>query len=567
MNLKGGEVFLPAFDHHARRMLFFFASHAATLLLLMVTGALTGTLAIGAHEGLAFRAALGIALFGHACFFLAALGQLRVAPLIALTIIAIVGGAWRARGIARPSASHVVAGAIVIAPLFVFALYPPIAFDETLYHLPFVRTLAHDGALRFLPAMRFPVFPQIHELLCVPVFLLGADVATHLVALAEVIVIAALLIEWGQRYEIRAGWLAAALFLGSPLVVRLATITYVEAALTLFVAAGFYALDRERFLLAGFFLGTACSVKYFGWYFAVVALIIVLVHTIRRRREAMTFMIACAAAALPTTAWIVMKTHDPFFPFASTSLWSLPPSRVVSIGERVVGALRVIWDVTFARGRVNHQQPVTPLLIAMVALVIVASIRDARARWVALLCAGYVAIFAFLPQDSRYLVPLLPLLSVVVAVSVARRWGKAVSVLALLAVAPGIAYAGYRIAMQGVPPVTTSQRSAWFSQQVPAYRALVRAGNERVYVCGGEQLKDYAGGELLGDFNGPFSYERILDGAHDTASIAQRLRRIDARYFLVVKQTCQSPQPNSGMILTYEDDAAQLWRVQPASDR
>ncbi len=548
-------------------LVLFLAKHATLLALLLVSAAGAGTLAAGPRDGLAMRAALGLALFGHACFFLATAGQLRATPLIALTIIAIAGGAWRARGIARPSASHVVAGVLVKAPLFVLALYPPIAFDETLYHLPFVRALAHDGALRFLPAMRFPVFPQIHELLCVPVFLLGGDVATHLVALAEVIVTAAMLMEWGKRYEIRAGWLSAALFLGSPLVVRLATITYVEAALTLFVAAGFYALDRERFLLAGFFLGTACSVKYLGWYFAAAALIIVLVRTAGRRRQAVRFVTGCAAAALPTIAWIVMKTHDPFFPFASKSLWSLPPSRVVSIGERVADALRVIWDVTFARGRMNHQPPVTPLLIGMVAVVIAAAIRDTRARWVALLCAGYVAIFAFLPQDSRYLVPLLPLLSVTTAVVVARRWKSAATLLAIIAVAPGIAYAGYRIARQGVPPVTTSQRNAWLSQHVPPYRALVHAGNERVYVCGGEQLKDYAGGELLGDFNGPFSYERILGDAHDTASIAQRLRRIDARYFLVAKQTCQPPQPNGGMILTYDDPAAQLWRVQPASER
>jgi len=548
-------------------MFLFFAGHAAILALLLVTAAGAGTLALGAGEGLALRAALGLALCAHACFFLAAVGQLRPLPLIVLAIVAIAGGAMRARGIVRPSVSHIVVGLLVVAPLFVFALYPPIAFDETLYHLPFVRELARDGALRFLPAMRFPVFPQFHELLCVPVFLFGGDIATHLVALAEVVVTAALLMEWTRRYDVRAGWLAAALFLGSPLVISLATITYVDAALVLFVAAGFYALDGDRLLLAGFFLGTACSVKYLGWYFVLAALLIVLVRTAGRRREAAMFAIACAAAVLPTTAWIVMKTHDPFFPFASTSLWSLAPSRTVSFGERVVGALRVLWDVTFARGRMNHQPPVTPLLIGMVAAVIAAAIRDTRARSVALLCAAYVAVFEFLPQDSRYLVPLLPFLSVVSAVVVAKRWGRAASVIALLAVAPGAAYAGYRIALQGVPPVTASQRSAWLSQHVPPYRALVCAGNDRVYVCGGEQLKDYAGGELLGDFNGPFSYERILGDAHDTSSIAQRLRGIDARYFLVVKQTCQPPRSNGGMMLTYEDAAAQLWRVQPASDR
>jgi hypothetical protein len=225
----------------------------------------------------------------------------------------------------------------------------------------------------------------------------------------------------------------------------------------------------------------------------------------------------------------------------------------------------VPWDVTFARSHTNYQPPVTSLLIIMVVLVIAASIRDTRARWVALLCASYVAVFAFLPQDSRYLVPLLPLLSVTAAVIVARRWGKATALLALLAVAPGVAYAGYRIALWGVPPITAAQRSAWLTQQVPAYRAVIHAGNERVYACSDEELKDYAGGELLGGFNGPFSYERTLGDAHDTATIAQRLRRIDAPYFLVIKRSCRHLLPNGGMVLTYEDSVAQLWRVQPAS--
>ena len=368
-------------------------------------------------------------------------------------------------------------------------------------------------------------------------------------------------------HETRAGWLAAALFLGSPLVVHLATITYVDAALTLFVAAGFYALDRERYALAGLFLGTACSVKYLGGYFAIAALIIVIARSADRRRSIAAFTIACAAAALPTTAWIALTTHNPVFPFFGTSLWALPLSPAIALSERVIGILRTIWDVTFARDRMNFQPPMTPLLIALVFVVIAAAIRDARARWVVLLSAGYLVLFSFLPHDSRYLVPLLPLLSIVAAITVVTRWPKATTLLALLAVAPGIAYAGYRIAIMGIPPVRSWQRNEWLARHVPAYPALLRAGNERIYVCGGEQLKDYAGGELLGDFAGPFSYERILAGADGTAAIAQRLRGINARYFLVVKRACAPPHDNGGMQLIYEDSAAQLWRVQPLAPR
>lgn len=548
-------------------LLLLVAKQLAILSLLLLTAMGAGVLALGGGEGIGLPAAAGLALCGHAWLLLAAIGQLRAAPVIVLAIIAIIGGAIRFRPREWPAASRIAACIAVIAPLFALTLYPPLAFDETLYHLPFVRALARDGALRFLPALRFPVFPQFHELLCVPVFLVGGDTATHLVALGEVILTAVLLIEWGKRHDARAGGLAAALFLGSPIVVQLSSITYADAALTLFVAAGFYALDRERFALAGLFLGTACSVKYLGGYFVIAALLVVVARTAGRRRDAAAFLIACAAAALPSTAWIVLKTHDPVFPFYGSSLWVLPGQPALSLADRAVRALRTVWDVTFARHQMGGEPPMTPLLIAMVGVVVAAAIRNRRARWVAMLCAVYVAVFTYLPQDSRYLVPLLPLLSVTAAVTVAARWAKATALLALLAIAPGVAYAGYRIVLLGVPPVTASQRSAWLARRVPAYPAVLRAGQERVYVCGGEQLKDYAGGELLGDFAGPFSYERILAGANDSATIARRLRSIDAAYLLVVKSKCQSPIANGGMALAYEDSAAQLWRVQPPSSR
>ena len=174
-------------------LVLFVAKYAAIVALLLITAIAAGTLAMGGGDGLPFRAAVGLALCGYVCFFLAAIGQLRAGPLIAVMIIALAGGKMRFRGIEWPAASRIGVCALVIAPVFVLALYPPLAFDETLYHLPTVRALASGGALRFLPNLRFPVFPQMQELLCVPAFLLGGGTATHLVALIEVIVTAALL--------------------------------------------------------------------------------------------------------------------------------------------------------------------------------------------------------------------------------------------------------------------------------------------------------------------------------------------------------------------------------------
>src|SRR5438067_2511808 len=111
-------------------------------------------------DGIALRAALVLAVYGQAMFFLAAIGQLRPVPIIAVTLVAITF-MWRGRPRRRTSETPPGAAALhalhllVFVPLVVLALYPPIAFDETLYHLPFVRAFARDGALRFLPDLRF----------------------------------------------------------------------------------------------------------------------------------------------------------------------------------------------------------------------------------------------------------------------------------------------------------------------------------------------------------------------------------------------------------------------------
>jgi hypothetical protein len=548
-------------------LLSFFAIHLALLAAMLAAAAGAGTLALGGDESPPLRCALGLALWAEALFALAALHALRGWPIAALLLIALAGGAWRWRSVARINRWWPIAFAAFGVPLFLLALHPPLAFDETLYHLPFVRSFARSGALQFLGALRFPVFPQLHELLCVPAWFVAGDTATHLVALLELLVLVALIATWARRYTANAAPIAAALFIGSPIVLHLGTILYVDTALMLFVTAGFYSLDvaltesrRRPLVLAALFFGVACSVKYTGGYFAVAALLIVL---IARRRDALTFAAVTAAAALPTTSWLLIASGNPIFPFAARLFgandWTLPPEPARA--HMILDTLRVVWDVTFARARMNGQPPVTPLLIGIVLVVIAAALREVRARVVLLLIAVYLVIFAFLPQETRYLLPFLPLFCVIAAVVTAKRLPRATTVVTLLALTPGIAYLGYRLFILGLPPVTAETQSAEIASRTAGYRALQRAGNAHVYVCGGEQLQLFAIGTLTGDWGGPYSYARILDV--QTGTLATRLHTIGADYYLVIKSRC-AYRPTDGLELVYEDAGAQLWRVNAA---
>jgi dolichyl-phosphate-mannose-protein mannosyltransferase len=546
----------------------FFVKHAAVLLAIVAGAAGAGTLVAGSREPLALRCALGLAVWGEAMFALAAVGGLRPAPVLLLLAVAIVGGALRSHWPERVSKGWLIALAALGVPAFLLALQPPMAFDETLYHLPFVRSFARTGGLRFLAELRFPVFPQLHELLCAPVYLLAGDTATHLVSLVEMVVTAALLAVWGRRYTPHASTLAAALFIGSPIVVQLATVLYVDAALTLFVTAGFYALDvaftesrRAPLIFAGLFFGAACSVKYLGGFFAVAALVMVMIRVlVVRRRDALLFALVTATAALPTTVWLVLATGNPIFPFAPSlfgwTAWSF------SMEPRsILDSLRAVWDVTFARQRINEQPPVTPLLIVLIVLIAAAAMRHWRARAVLLLAAGYLAAFTIMSRDTRYLVPLLPLVCVSAAAIAASRFPRLTTVATIVAMAPGVAYLAWRLAIAGLPPADEFSRHARIAQRVAGYEALTRAGASRVYVCGGEQLQYYAAGPLLGDFIGPHSYARVLDGAADTATLAARLGNLDVAYYLSIKRRCTPRTMTGGLDLAYEDEGAQLWRV------
>jgi len=181
------------------------------------------------------------------------------------------------------------------------------------------------------------------------------------------------------------------------------------------------------------------------------------------------------------------------------------------------------------------------------------------------ICVGYLAIFvAFLPSDSRYLLPLLPLVSVAAA-SVFARWKKLSVALSLLSIAGGLAYAGYRVARQGPPPLNAARRQQHLEQRVPEYRALERRGAGRIYVCGAEQLKYFGGDDLLGDVYGPASYEKVIAGSRDANDLSANLARIDVRYLLMSRRRCprewQRLPASPAFELVYVDDGALLWRV------
>lgn len=575
-------------------MIGFLALHLLALALLAATAWVAGRLALRGLEGLegfGIPTALGLSLLAHAAFGLAALGLLTRSALLALAAAVHLLGlpVWReALGGIRwrcPWRWTTAAGLLVaVAPVFVLALYPPTGFDETLYHLPIARAFAETGSLPFLPELRVPVFPPLSELLFAVMLLLAGDVSTHLVQLLATLAAAALLIEWGRRsFSPAAGWLAAAVFLGNPIVVYLSGTGYVEPLLTLFIAAAVYALERWRdsretawLALAALFASSAAGVKYLGLFFVGAVFLAALPSAVRERRWRELAIAAAVALAVlaPTYGRIVAYTGNPLFPFYprifGSNLWDLHPVPTRGLQERAIEYLRIPWAVLFDRRSVGWQPPYSPAYLLASPLLAAGFVRDPRVRRLLAMALAYSLLFPILPPDARYLTIVLPLVSLGLGGALARRRlrPRVLAALAVLLFLPGWLYALYGIRREGPLPVRPEEREAYLRRELPAYAALqhlnrLRGRDYVVYGVHTENMVYHAEGTLLGDWNGPASYQRVLPALSDPEALHRRLRDLGAGYLLLLRDRTPPLPENRRFHRIYSDGEAEVYELSP----
>jgi dolichyl-phosphate-mannose-protein mannosyltransferase len=600
----------------------FHAGHLLAFVLLAATAYVAGRTAClrlalaGAAERWGVATALGLLLLAHLAFLLGLLGLLARGPLLAALAAVHLAGwrSWRELAAAgrrrwrqapwRRVALGCGLALVALAPLFLLALYPPTGFDETLYHLPYARAFARSGGVPFLPALRFPVFPQLNELLFAGMLLLDDDVAAHLVQLLAVLATAAVLFAWGRSLRSpAAGWLAAALYLGGPIVVHLAGSAYVEPLLVLFVAAAFYAAERWRrpgsrgwLALAAAFAAGAAEVKYLGLFF-VAALVVVVAAAAPRGRRLGDLLFAAATALMvlvPTYGRILYHTGNPLFPFL-TRLFGASPWIFVDLpsppfGERLAALAALPWNVVFGRTVLGRQPPYSPVVLMLLPLLAVAAARDGRVRRPALVAAAYTLLYLVVPGDSRYLLAALALLCAASGMALAGllegrvgpgpRRARLAAVLCAACFLPGWLYAGYRDVRQGPVPVTAAARDRYLAVRLPLYPALrflnrTRGSGYTVYAVHAENMVYFADGTLLGDWNGPASYHHVLPAAGDPAALHRKLRELGVDFLLVVRD--RDPEGLAARLATpeaqalfrrfYEDGAAEVFELRPVLGR
>lgn len=584
----------------------FLAAHLLALAVLAATAWAAGSLAClktqrmleGRAERLAVPAALGLAVLAHLGFLLGLLGLLRPGILIAMiamiALLAMTAFYWERRRLAGSLRSRlsnlsvrtIVLGLLALAPLFILAIYPPTAFDETMYHLPFARAFARSGGLPATPALRFPVFPALAELLFTETLLLAGDVATHLVSLVAVLATAGLLVAWGRRaFAPKAGWIAAALYLGNPIVVYLAGTAYVDPLLALFVTGALFSAwtfrnsgERAWLLLAAAFAGSAAGVKYLGLFFAA-AVFVDLACRLRKLSIPILFALVAFVVLAPTYARIAAHTGNPIFPFLpgvfGQTAWdpiAIKPMADVMATESVVRFVRIPWDVIFHRSVLGQQPPFSPLYLVGLPLLLAGAFRDSRVRRLVAIPLVWGAFFLFLPADSRYLVPVLPAVSLALAGSILVLIGiekrSLLAAVCALAFLPGWLYAGYRIALLGPPPATAGERDLYLARNLPLYPAVRELDriSSVAYAFDAERMKYFHQGALYGDWIGAARYGGFIPLVETPAILHRELRRLGASHLLMNKSPGSARPPQTSdwqrwFRRAYEDPAAEVFAL------
>lgn len=583
--------------------------------------------AVATAEGIAVSAGLGLVLVATLAFALGTAGRFGAAEVA--TALALFQAPWlvaearRWRGSGRAIARAPLrpgelarrgAAALVLTALALFlgtlALYPPLGFDTTVYHLPTARALAESGQLAFLEDLRFPIFPQLAECLFAIALLFGDDRAARLIGLGFTLLTGLALYGWARRRESGpAGTWSVALWIGSPYVVLFGVDAYVDTALAFFSVLSVSAVDRLRdlrgedtaagrrtgtvaALAAGGFAGAAAATKYLGLYWiAAVPLAAFAWGGRRRLRLALLCLLAAGAAAGPWYARIHHHTGSPVFPYFpevfGASAW-VPPSEVDGVAAPGGSAPEpMAWNDrvrSLATGTGGAwatwigPHPFNPLLLALAPAVLLLVRRPRRPLPALVLGLSYAVVTWVVVPEPRYLLPALPWGCAAVALGLVRlarglpaRRSTVAVLVALVLAGPGLLYGAYRLARQGPVPTTPAVREQFLATRRPGYGAIAYLNSTRgedytVYCLWGEELRYFARGRFVGEWVGPARFGRITVAAErGPEALIEELRALGADYLVVVHGNATA-RPAGGQAWEalpelYQDAGSRVYRV------
>ncbi|HYU18416.1 MAG TPA: hypothetical protein VEQ11_06950, partial [Chloroflexota bacterium] len=452
---------------------------------------------------------------------------------------------------------------LLVAMVALTALAPPTGYDALLYHLAGPKEFLQLGRLAPLPELQQANLPFTVELLYLLGLAAGSDELPGLLHVSFAVLTALATFSFGRRFfDVRIGWLAAAVFLSAtalPIYAPMANIDYGWAYFDFLAVYGFVAWARgghARWLTAaGLAAGLSLGSKYLGALTcaAIGAAIFIEASPLVRARPAKAaqllarFVLPAALVAMPWYLKNWLWLGSPVWPLlAPDGAWDGGRyfASYMNVGRGGMDYLLLPIRI-YQGGSAEYPAALPPFAFLLVPLY--AFVRKHRlANYLLAFSALYFVVWSQGIQAARYLVPIFGALSLVVAyvldqaIDSARLRGLgrvAVKWMVTLSMVSSVSMAVIGLSM-GSPfaqLVGLESRGDYLSHVLPDYQA-VRYLNEhraevgRVLVIGDARIFYLAPPAVVDQDLGVWN---ALVPDHEPWAIPAQLRRAGVSHILV----------------------------------
>jgi len=384
-------------------------------------------------------------------------------------------------------------------------LAPPSLYDSLVYHLAAPSTYIREHRIANIPFNFFTAFPAVGEMLFTLGMLLYNDTLAQLIHFVFALLAAVAVYSFSRTYfDDRVGLVASLIFLSSPAVMFLSTGGYIDLILTCFVFLAFHSVvlwsgsgKDSHLVLAGIFSGLAAGTKYTGIIVFLIILSGITAGLIVRKHKICGKIALFVIAFLgPVAPWLIKNmifTRNPVFPFLFNVFggynWDITNiqkyfTHIRQHGPLVgnpAGYLVLPWTLTMEGFKFGGSFDICgPAFLILIPGMFLVKGGKKQIHTILVFSILYYCVWLFTGKVARFLVPLLPCLSILAAsvfVRIAEEGrAKAVFLMAVLSVTVLLNWWIFLFGESVVEPLAASAgietRDEYLMRKVPYYPAV-----------------------------------------------------------------------------------------------
>ena len=309
------------------------------------------------------------------------------------------------------------------------ALAPELAFDALWYHLTLPKLYLLNHSFYFIPGgtLYYSTMPQLTEMYYLSALALNGEISAKVIHFLFGLGICFSIFKISRKYlNENLAMLAVVIFYANLVVAWESTTAYIDLARTFFEVMAFWSLlnweetrEKKWFYSSAIIAGLAISTKILS--FATLGILLTLIAIFLRKEKArivvkhmLRYFLTAFIIPVPFFIHSFLYRGNPFYPIFSKELQAQVQTQLPSINPLTF--FSSIWNVL-----TNAADPISPIYIIIIPLIFFVFKKFSSSE-------KLIVIFSFLsliawyitPQEGggRFMLPYLPVMSVLVAVTI-----------------------------------------------------------------------------------------------------------------------------------------------------